>query len=171
MKSLRHSVLLTAISLALALPASATRIKDLCEIQGARGNDLKGLGLVVGLAGTGDSAEATRLAQEEVLNRLQAEVNSIDDIASDNVAVVTVTATIPAFAKEGTRIDVQVASMYDADSLEGGTLLETLLYGPDGNVYALAQGSISTGGFNASAGGGTTRPTLKASVSACTMLM
>lgn len=142
-------------SIALALSASATRIKDICEIQGARGNDLKGLGLVVGLAGTGDSAEATRLAQEEVLNRLQVEVNSIDDIESDNVAVVTVTATIPAFAKEGTRIDVQVASIYDAESLEGGTLLETLLYGPDGNVYALAQGSISTGGFNANAGGGT----------------
>jgi flagellar P-ring protein precursor FlgI len=157
-----HESLMRGFVLSIALlgliPATAfgARIKDLCEVQGARENGVRGFGLVVGLAGTGDKAEAARLAQEEVLNRMQIEVNSIDDIESDNVAVVMVTATMPAFAKEGTRLDAHVQSFYDAESLEGGTLVETILYGPDGETaYALAQGPLSVGGFNADAGGGT----------------
>lgn len=138
-------------------PAEAARIKDLVEIQGARGNSLRGIGLVVGLAGTGDDADAAVRAQERVLRRMSIEVESSAELESDNVAVVVVTATIPAFAKEGTRIDVQTSSIYDAESLEGGMLLETLLYGIDGQVYAVAQGAISTGGFNANAGGSSVR--------------
>ena len=133
---------------------SATRIKDLCEIQGARGNTLKGMGMVVGLAGTGDSAGMTIQAQEELLRRMGIEIDSATDLKSDNIAVVSVTAVIPPFAKEGTRIDVHVSSINDAQSLEGGTLLETQLIGLDNQVYAMAQGPISTGGFNADGGGG-----------------
>jgi flagellar P-ring protein precursor FlgI len=137
--------------------AGAARIEELCEIQGARGNMLKGIGIVVGLAGTGDSAATAVQAQQRVLERLGYEVDSLNELASDNSAVVVVTAEIPAFAKEGTRIDVKVDSMYDAESLEGGQLLETHLRGPGlgDTVYALAQGPISVGGFNADASGGT----------------
>ena len=121
-----------ALSLAMALScasADAARIKDLVEIQGARGNALQGIGIVVGLAGTGDNARGAILAQERMLRRLDFEVNSAADLNSDNVAVVVVTAEMPAFAKEGTRIDVNVSSLYDAESLEGGTLHEALREG------------------------------------------
>lgn len=138
----------------LAFDAGATRIKDLCEIQGARGNALKGIGLVVGLAGTGDKTSASLRAQERMLRRMGVEVAGVNELKSDNVAVVMVNANLPAFAKEGTRIDVQVSSLYDCESLEGGTLLETQLEGMDGEVYAVAQGAVSIGGFNADAGGG-----------------
>ncbi len=134
--------------------AQATRIKNLCEIQGARGNTLRGVGIVVGLAGTGDRAADAIRAQGEILRRMGVEVAGRSELASQNVAIVAVTAVIPPFAKEGTRIDVQASSLYDSKSLEGGTLLETLLEGIDGNVYAVAQGPVSIGGFNADAGGG-----------------
>ena len=142
--------------LLLHVEASATRIKNLCEIQGARGNAVKGIGLVVGLAQTGDKTAAALRAQVAVLQRLGVEILDVSELRSSkrNVAVVIVTAVIPAFAKEGTRIDVQVASLYDAKSLEGGLLLETQLMGIDEEVYSVAQGSVSVGGFNASGGGG-----------------
>lgn len=135
----------------------AVRIKDLCEIQGARANTLKGIGLIVGLAGTGDNAGAAIRAQERMLDRLTIEVASASELSSDNIAVVVVTAEIPPFAKEGTRIDVQVSSIYDCESLEGGTLMETLLFGVDGQVYAVAQGAVSVGGFNVGAAGAAVR--------------
>lgn len=154
--------------------AWASRIKDLCEIQGARGNTLKGIGLVVGLAGTGDQAAAAIRAQERMLRRLSGdpapaiagaqarllrrlgiEFEREPELKSDNVAVVVVTGVIPSFAKEGTRIDVHVSSVYDCKSLEGGVLMETLLKGVNDEVYAVAQGPISVGGFNTDAGGGT----------------
>jgi len=145
------------IAMALMLCASAShavRVKNICEVQGARGNSLKGVGIVVGLSGTGDgSADAVR-AQDEVLRRMGVEADNRSDLVSKNVAIVAVTAVIPPFAKEGTRIDVTVSSIYDAKSLEGGTLLETLLSGIDDNVYAAAQGPVSVGGFNADTGGG-----------------
>lgn len=154
--SLRTVLLLALVSCVLAsTTASGTRIKNLCEIQGARGNALKGIGIVVGLAGTGDSAADAVRAQSEMLRRLGIEIASPGQLSSDNAAIVIVTAVIPPFAKEGTRIDVQVNSIYDSDSLEGGTLLETLLVGADNEVYAVAQGAVSVGGFNADAGGGT----------------
>lgn len=141
----------------LCLPAQAARVGDLCEVQGARGNMLKGIGIVVGLAGTGDSAKSAVTSQERMLDRLGIDVNDLKELSSKNAAIVIVTAEIPAFAKEGTQIDVKVDSLYDAKSLEGGQLMETHLYGPgdDKTVYALAQGPISIGGFNADASGGT----------------
>lgn len=154
MRTLFRLTFMTAALLLCASSAHGVRVKNICEVQGARGNALKGVGLIVGLAGTGDgTADAVR-AQDEVLRRMGVEVENRNDLVSKNVAIVAVTALIPAFAKEGTRIDVTVSSMYDAKSLEGGTLLETLLSGIDGNVYAAAQGPVSVGGFNADAGGG-----------------
>jgi flagellar P-ring protein precursor FlgI len=136
--------------------ASAIRIKDLCEIQGARDNMLIGTGIVVGLAGTGDKGAAALTAQQRMMDRLGVSVDNTKELKSNNVAIVTVTASLPAFAKEGTRLDVTVESVYDSKSLEGGTLLETHLKGPGGSeeVYAVAQGPVSVGGFNAGGGGG-----------------
>ena len=147
--------LVALILMWLCLPtAEAIRIKDLCEIQGARGNILSGVGIVTGLGGTGDkSADAVR-AQEQMLRRFGIDIDSRDELSSKNVAIVTITAVIPAFAKEGTRLDVKVQSLYDANSLEGGTLMETYLMGADEEVYAVAQGAVSVGGFNADASGG-----------------
>ncbi len=155
MMLMKSSILaaLTAVLL-LAPAAHAVRLKNLCEVQGARGNSMKGVGMIVGLAGTGDSSADAIRAQDEVLRRMGVETDGRNTLSSENVAIVAVTATIPPFAKEGTRIDVMVSSMYDAESLEGGTLLETLLMGIDGEIYAVAQGPISVGGFNADAGGG-----------------
>lgn len=145
---------IAALSLGLAPVTEAARIKDLCEIQGARGNPLSGIGIITGLAGTGDNSEDAIRAQEQVLRRYGIEIDSRDDLSSSNVAIVTVTTIIPAFAKEGTRLDLQVQSIYDAQSLEGGTLMETMLRGIDGEIYAVGQGSVSIGGFNADASGG-----------------
>ncbi len=149
-----------ALALALACPgAQATRIRDLCEIQGARTNMLIGTSLVVGLAGTGDKSPAAVIAQQRTMERLGIAVDTLKELKSDNVAVVMVTAELPPFAKEGTRIDVTVESLYDCKSLEGGTLLETHLRGPGGSdeVYAVAQGAVSIGGYNAGGGGNTMR--------------
>ena len=140
----------------LAGNAVAARIKDLCEIQGARGNMLIGTGIIVGLLGTGDKSAAALTAQQRVMERLGIAVDNVRDLKSSNAAVVMVTAELPAFAKEGTRIDVTVESIYVCKSLEGGSLLETHLRGPGGEVpvYAVAQGPVSIGGFNAGVGGG-----------------
>jgi flagellar P-ring protein precursor FlgI len=154
---LRGKINLILIVVAILSWASSTyalRLKDVCELQGARGNFLKGMGIVTGLAGTGDKAADTIRAQEQMLRRLGVDIEGRTDLASKNVALVTVTAVIPAFAKEGTRFDVTVQSIYDSKSLEGGTLMETLLLGNDGEVYAVAQGAISVGGFNADVSGG-----------------
>lgn len=142
--------------LALNGAARAAHVKDLCEVQGARGNMLKGVGLVVGLAGTGDKTPAAIIGQQRLMERLGIEVKDIKELKSDNAAVVMVTSTLPAFAKEGTQIDVNINAMYNCKSLEGGTLLETHLTGPGlgQTVYAIAQGPVSVGGFNAEAGGG-----------------
>ena len=148
--------LIAAALMFLCVNADAARIKNLCEVQGARGNALKGVGLIVGLAGTGDKkTNVTPRARQTMLRRMGVDVGDVPDVVSskNNVATVMVTAIVPAYAKEGTRIDVQISALYDAQSLEGGTLLDTHLMGVDGEVYALAQGSISVGGFNASGGG------------------
>lgn len=144
-------------ALLLAPAASATRVKDLCKVQGADRNPLHGVGLVVGLAGTGDKAPETVVAQARLLKRLNIEVASLGQLKAGNAALVAVTADLPAFAKQGTRIDVIVNSLADAKSLEGGTLLPTFLYGINDQVYAVAEGPISIGGFNAGAGGSSVR--------------
>lgn len=150
----RVAAMVFALIVLVAAEASSTRIKNICEIQGARGNSLKGVGIVVGLNRTGDKADDALRAQEQMLRRMGIQIENRNSLSPKNVAIVMVTATIPPFAKEGTRIDVQVSSLYDAKSIEGGTLMEALLYGVDGEVYAVAQGAVSIGGFNADSGGG-----------------
>lgn len=133
---------------ATAQVAGTVRLKDLARVAGVRDNPLTGYGLVFGLAGSGDSAR-NHATLQSVANALRTYgVNvALDDISSRNVAAVIITAKLPAFAEPGQALDVQVASSGDARSLAGGTLLLAPLYGPDGRVYAIAQGSISVGGY------------------------
>lgn len=125
------------------------RIKDLTELQGVRDNQLIGYGLVVGLNDTGDSANM-KITMDSVANMMENLGMTVDRkaIKVKNVAAVVVTANLPPFSKAGTRLDVLVSSLGDADSLSGGTLLRTPLLGPDQNVYALAQGPVIVGGFS-----------------------
>ncbi len=136
---------------------AAARIKDIVDFEGVRDNLLVGYGLVVGLNGTGDSlnnSPFTRQSLEAMLERLG--VNTRGNAANTlNVAAVVVTATLPPFTRQGTRIDVAVSSLGDAQSLLGGTLLVTPLMGADGEVYAVAQGQLSVAGFSAAGAGGT----------------
>jgi flagellar P-ring protein FlgI len=131
----------------------AARVKDLTAVDGGRDNQIVGYGLVVGLAGDGDSNATTTM--RTVANVLQRQGLSVpaDQIKSKNVAVVMVTADIAAFLKPGSRIDVTVASMGDAKSLQGGVLIQTPLTAADGRVYAVAQGPIAVGGFLGGSGG------------------
>ncbi len=135
----------------------AARVKDIAGIKGARPNQLMGYGLVVGLNSTGDDdkTEFTFQSLTSMMKRMGIVVDKTK-VDLDNVAGVMVTATLPSFTKAGTRIDVVVSSMGNAKNLQGGTLLMTPLSAPDGNVYAVAQGPLSTGGFAAggAAGGG-----------------
>lgn len=152
------SVLRTLLALALllvALPAGAVRVKDIASVKGVRSNPLVGYGLVVGLAGSGDKqgTEFTIQSLASVLGGMGIGVDAAA-IQVKNVAAVMVTARLDAFARAGTTIDATVSSLGDASSLEGGTLVLTPLYGSDGEVYGLAQGALSVGGFNVSAGGG-----------------
>src|SRR5688572_8624663 len=144
------------VTLALALLAAtaleASRVKDLTLVEGGRDNQLVGYGIVVGLAGDGDSnATATLRAVANILQRYGLSVNPTD-IKAKNVAAVMITADISAFLKPGARIDVTVAAMGDAKSLQGGVLLQTPLIGADGRVYAVAQGPVAIGGFLGCAG-------------------
>src|SRR5688500_4188029 len=144
-----------AALLALALSAmsagATSRIKDLANIEGVRQNQLIGYGLVVGLNGTGDTLNNipfTRQSLQAMLERLGVNIRG-QQIRTGNVAAVMVTANLPAFGTQGTRIDVTVSALGDAKSLQGGTLLVTPLLGADGNVYAVAQGSLAISGFQA----------------------
>lgn len=131
----------------------ASRVKDLTLVEGGRENQIVGYGIVVGLAGDGDSnAAATLRSVANILQRYGVLVNATD-IKAKNAAAVMVTADIGAFLKPGSRIDVNVASMGDAKSLQGGVLLQTPLLGGDGRVYAVAQGAVAVGGFVGGAGG------------------
>ncbi len=125
------------------------RIKDIVDIQGVRGNPLQGIGLVIGLAGTGDTSSLSRQMLTNIL-RDSGLVLSPTDLAGGNVAVVMVTAELGPFAREGSHIDVDVSAIGDAKGLQGGMLLPTPLEGLDGQVYAVAQGGISIGGWEAS---------------------
>lgn len=132
----------------------AARLKDLADIEGVRGNELFGYGLVVGLNGTGDgnSVEFTTKSISNMLEKMGVRINA-EDIKVKNVAAVMVTATLPPFVKPGTKIDITLSSVGDAKSIQGGTLLFTPLKGADGNVYAVAQGAVSVGGFSVESGG------------------
>ncbi len=124
------------------------RIKDIVDIQGLRSNPLTGVGLVIGLAGTGDSGVLSRQMLTNML-RESGLVLTPDDLSSGNIAVVWVTAELGPFAREGSRIDVDVSAIGDAKSLQGGKLLPTQLKGLDGQVYAIADGGVSIGGWTA----------------------
>ncbi len=134
--------------------AANSRIKDIVDFENVRENQLIGYGLVVGLNGTGDmlrNAPFTEQSLKSMLDRLGISMRDLK-LNTKNVAAVTVTATLPPFARKGSRIDVQIAAMGDATSLQGGTLLITPLMGMDGEVYAVAQGSVAVSGFEAKGG-------------------
>lgn len=150
------SLLIAAGALAIAGRAVAVgvRIKDIAVVSGVRDNQLVGYGLVVGLAGDGDKNPAETLQTvQNVLQRFGLTIPA-STISSKNVAIVMVTADIPAFKKPGTRLDVTVSSMGDAKTLQGGILLQTPLLGVDGQVYAMAQGALTLGGISAGTEGG-----------------
>ena len=128
-------------------PAAASRLKDVAHVEGFRPNQLYGYGLVVGLNGTGDrqNTEFTVQTLTNLLKEYNIHVNQAD-VRVKNVAAVMVTAEVPPFVQPGTRLDATVSSMGDATSLSGGVLLLTPLKGPDGKVYAVAQGTVSLGG-------------------------
>jgi len=148
---------LAAIAIGAALAAAPmpvlafSRVKDLVEIEGIRDNQLVGYGLVVGLNGTGDSlknAPFTQQSLQTMLERLGVNTRGTT-MQTKNVAAVMVTASLPAFAGEGSKIDITVSAMGDAKNLQGGTLLVTPLFGADGQIYAVGQGPVAVGGFSA----------------------
>ncbi len=136
--------------LALAAPARADRLRDLADVVGARDNQLIGYGIVTGLSGTGDDVSVP-FTQQTVLSLLRRLGIQVDPgaLRLRNVAAVLVTATIPAFAKQGSKLDVTISSIGNARSLSGGVLVQTVLKGADQRPYAVAQGPVLVGGFEA----------------------
>ena len=150
--------LLAVLALCAAWPAQALRIKEVAAVQGVRSNQLTGYGLVVGLDGTGDQTTQMPYTTQSLQNYLQnmgvsLPPNLTGQLQLKNVAAVIVTAQLPAFAQPGQLVDVNVSSMGNAKSLKGGMLIATPLRGADGEIYALAQGSLVVGGAGASSGG------------------
>jgi len=148
------------ICMTTATLAHAERLKDLASIQGVRTNQLIGYGLVVGLDGTGDQTVQTPFTVQSIISMMQQMGVNLPPGTSlqlKNVAAVIVTSSLPAFAQPGQNLDVTVSSMGNAKSLRGGTLLMTPLKGADGQVYAMAQGSLVVGGVGASANGAQTQ--------------
>lgn len=145
----KRAVLVIVAGLLAAQSASAERVKDIVDIQGVRGNPIYGTGLVIGLAGSGDSSLPSRQMMTNILRR-SGLVFSPSDLNAGNTAIVMVTAELGAFDHRDSRIDVTVSSVEDASSLQGGQLVATPLYGADGQVYAVASGPVSLGGFSAS---------------------
>ncbi len=148
----RQALALFCAGLVAFVPAEAlafSRIKDLVDVEGVRDNMLVGYGLVVGLNGSGDSLINSPFTQQSLVTMLtRLGVNARGEtMQTKDVAAVMVTANLPAFAAQGTRIDVSVSALGDAKSLQGGTLLVTPMAGADGEIYALAQGPVAIGGF------------------------
>ncbi len=146
------------IAPALVSPADAQpRIKDIADVEGVRDNQLIGYGLVVGLNGTGDTlnnSPFTRQSLQAMIERFGVNIQG-QNLTTANTAAVLVTAVLPPFARQGSRVDVQVSSIADSGSLQGGTLLVTPLMAADGEVYAVAQGNVAVGGFTAQGAGAT----------------
>ena len=152
------TVAFAVASAAVWWPASAAtvRVKEVASVQGVRSNPLQGLGLVIGLDGTGDQttqAPFTAQSLQAMLQQMGVTLPAGVSVQSKNIAAVMVTASLPAFAQPGQALDVAVASIGNAKSLRGGTLIATPLKGADGQIYALAQGNLIVGGAGASAGG------------------
>ncbi|MCA3254782.1 MAG: flagellar basal body P-ring protein FlgI [Alphaproteobacteria bacterium] len=151
MTRMLRPLLLASLALWPATASATSRIKDIVEVENVRENQLVGYGLVVGLAGTGDNprnAPFTTQAVASMLERMGVTVRP-NDMKPANIAAVMVTANLPAYARKGGRVDVQVAALGDATSLQGGTLIATPLLGLDGEAYAVAQGSVQVSGFSA----------------------
>lgn len=146
---MRFKRIIALAILIFSLPSQAERIKDIANVQGVRSNQLIGYGLVVGLPGTGEKTNYTEQTFTTMLKNFG--INLPDNFRPKikNVAVVAVHADMPAFIKPGQELDVTVSSLGEAKSLRGGTLLQTFLKGVDGNVYAIAQGSLVVSGFSA----------------------
>jgi len=145
---------LTSLATAMAATGVATRIKDVAKVQGDRPNQLVGYGLVLGLNGTGDSNKTLQTMQSlsSMLSAFGVTVSAAQ-MQAKNVAAVMVTASLPAFVKAGDTIDITVSSMGDAKNLQGGMLLQTPLKAANGQIYAVGQGPVVTGGFSAGSGG------------------
>ena len=148
------TLMAATVRAAVEPPPTTTRLKELVSLEGVRDNQLIGYGLVVGLNGTGDKRQTVFPAQmlSNMLLRMGVTV-SPTALQAKNTAAVMVTATLPAFAQPGTRLDINVAAMGDSNNLQGGMLLLTPLKAPTGQVFAAAQGSVVTGGFVAGRGG------------------
>jgi flagellar P-ring protein precursor FlgI len=147
--SLQRLVWLALAGFSCIAGATGVRVKDIAVVSGVRDNQLAGYGLVAGLAGDGDKNPAQTLQTiQNILQRFGVTIPA-STLSAKNVAIVMVTTDIPAFKKSGTRLDVTVASMGDAKSLQGGILLQTPLLGADGKVYAVAQGALTLGGISA----------------------
>ncbi|KZL11415.1 flagellar basal body P-ring protein FlgI [Pseudovibrio sp. Ad26] len=145
-----------ALFLSFDSASALVRIKDIADLRGMRSNQLVGYGIVIGLNGSGDTmrnSPFTEQSLQSMLERMGVNVRE-SNLRSRNVAAVVVTAELPPFIGNGARIDVSVGSLGDAASLQGGTLLVTPLMGADGNVYAVAQGSVSVSGFAATGDAG-----------------
>jgi flagellar P-ring protein precursor FlgI len=155
----RHLVLLClAVGLACSGTAHASRVKEIASIEGVRSNQLTGFGLVVGLDGTGDQTTQMPYTSQGLANYMQQlgltlSAASLGQLQMKNVAAVLVTAQLPAFARPGQLLDINVSSLGNSKSLKGGTLIATPLKGADGEVYALAQGNLIVAGAGAAAGG------------------
>ena len=157
-KQLARSLLALLGCLLFATPSYAIRIKELAEIEGVRSNQLTGFGLVVGLDGTGDQTTQMPYTSQGLSNYLQQlgitlSATTAASLQLKNVAAVLVTAQLPAFARPGQTLDVNVSSLGNSKSLRGGTLIGTALKGVDGEIYALAQGNLIVAGAGAAAGG------------------
>lgn len=150
--SVKLAVMACALTFVISEPAAAaSRIKDIVDVEGIRDNLLVGYGLVVGLNGTGDTLRNAPFTQQSLtamLERLGVNTRG-SQLKTANVAAVMVTASLPPFSSQGTRIDVTVSALGDATNLQGGVLLVTPLMGADGQVYAVSQGPVATGGFAA----------------------
>lgn len=151
LKNIAILAVLTGNLLFAQSAVAVSRIKDIADFEGVRDNQLIGYGLIVGLNGTGDNIKSVDFAKESLISMLDMiGINARDgQIKAKNVAAVMVTANLPAFARQGSRIDVTVSALGDAKNLLGGTLIATPLKGADGEVYALAQGTVATGAISA----------------------
>ena len=151
LKIISLAAVLSAFFLPIHHAAAVSRIKDIADFEGVRDNQLIGYGLIVGLNGTGDNIKSVDFAKESLISMLDMSgINARSgQIKAKNVAAVMVTANLPAFARQGSRIDVTVSALGDAKNLLGGTLIATPLKGADGEVYAVAQGTVATGAVSA----------------------